>query len=295
MNVGNEGQRRHGARGAPRPDEGFALLTVVWAISLVSLCATIYMTAAQTRSKEAAAAAGHARANAAARAGMMLGISELVSVVLRNPAALSDDEQNGSGRCQLGGGDMVRWMATSESGRVDVNAASEELIHALMRVTAANDDDWRAASRALLRAREEMRILAGDDKSPAFRSIADLSRLPDLSHAQYERLRPFVTVHSGRPGLHPGKASPALLSRLGDRGSRGATPAYFLADVPGHVFRIVSEADVGGAVAQHRAIVEIDAEAPVSFAIREWRDGFEPVDRPFPELVVANCRALQPQ
>ncbi|MDB5643751.1 MAG: hypothetical protein JWN07_3068 [Hyphomicrobiales bacterium] len=287
------GDRREtfGQQGSPGT-EGFALLTVVWAISLVSLCATIYMSAARTRSVEASAAALHARANAAARAGMMLGIADLVAAY-RNPAVLNDDAGIGSGQCQIGGADVVRWMATSESGRVDLNTANEELLDALLRATAAPEDDWVAASSAIRRSREAMNALSDDGKAPAFRSSADLARLPELSHAQFERLRPFVTVHSGRAGLHPGKASPDLLTRLVDRAGRGASSSFFVADVPGHVYRLVSEAVVGAAVAQQRAIVEINPDGPVTFAIREWRDGVEPAERAFPNRSAPDCRALQ--
>ncbi len=127
------------------------------------------------------------------------------------------------------GGATIHIGATDESGRIDLNAATAELLsglYAAVHGTSMRPEnfggrvvDWRDADNDPSGFGSEI-----DDYSAAgllgrppnrwFRSVDELRFLFGLSRADFNRLAPFVTVYTGRGKVDPLSASTVVLQAI---------------------------------------------------------------------------------
>ena len=100
--------------------------------------------------------------------------------------------------------------------------------------------------------------------------------LPGMSQALYDRLSPFVTVHSGRGGLNIEYAPSSLVAALtgdkvpavapGDDKSKKSGPR----NGTFHIY--ASASGTSGTVAAIEAVVEISRASASAFTVLDWRE-----------------------
>ena len=264
-------------------NDGFALVVVIWAIGILALLFMTYIAAARYRSIEASSLAQHARAEAMANIGVNLAILDILSGISRGATRSARFGSDGTPVfCTLGDG-RVAISVVDEGGKVDLNTANLELIEALIGGVNSNGRVAALVAKSIQKLREAptgTRSGQGVSSSAtALRSVFELNQVAGMDRDLFQALVPLVTVHSGSTGVDPGVAPLELLRAVspGNRSSsreaaRKGLPAFYVAESAGKVFLVESEAlTTSGARFSRGAIVEF--EPPVSYRIREWRDG----------------------
>jgi len=289
-----------------RSQRGFVLLLVLGALGLLAVVAATFAHVARNHMRLAAVAKESARAEALADAGVNIAILDLVAA----RASQSPDRRFAVDAtpiaCSIGGDGATLTIAVQdEAGKVDLNIAGEPLLRALVlglglsageaavdaildfrdqdddrRVAGAERADYLAAGR-----------LSGPRNGP-FLAVEELGSVLGITQADADRLRPFVTIHSGLTAIDTAVAPQGLVETL-DRGLSGgpglferqagsstamgpgaALPPQFLAASTRRAFSVRSEARMsGGATFVREAVVEFVAPSPAAFQVRRWYRG----------------------
>ena len=272
---------------ANRSRDGFALIVVIWAIGGIALLFMAAITAARYRGVEAATLYQRARAGAAVEAGVTLAIATLLAQAGAVAGTGATSRPTGPAmRCRMPGGIAIAVAISNESGKVDLDSASPALLDALFRGALPGNRYAGLLARAVVRARGRTAIATVAADAPSapprqrFKSIVELGAIDGLTQADFASLAPLVTVHSRSPGVNQALASPPLLEALatgtGSTQARGGADlaAFFVAEAPGTMFQVSSEAVTSsGTRAGRDAIVEVAAGPPLTYRIREWREG----------------------
>lgn len=215
-------------RGCPHPlpgrQRGVALLLVLWACTLLAILLGGYAALARTEALQARYQFAQTQAHYAAEAGIMRGFYGLHDL-------LAARRWIGDGRVYSFryGDATVKVSALDESGKVDLNAASPQVLQGLFQAAglapeqasalAASVVDWRglpgqagdvAARRATYRA-------AGRSYGPRsgpFASIEELQMVLGMTPALYRRVAPVVTIWSGNATPDPNTAPPLALAAI---------------------------------------------------------------------------------
>lgn len=281
-------------------------MVVIWALGLLAALAASLTMATRTSALISANAIDNAQAEALADAGARLAILGL-GRSMADPPLAQPMPIDGIGRqCTLGGAGRLTIAVESESGKVDINTASDALLQRLIeglgaegiaaativdriadfrdaddlrRLNGAEADDYRKAG------------LAHGPKNAPFSAVEELHEVMGLSPALAERLGPLVTVYSGASGIDPRVASPDLLSvllvpagaqandALKSPGSANALaaealPQGFVSLAAPRVFLIRSQAETAsGARFVREAIVEARDLRSQRFAVLRWYRG----------------------
>jgi len=197
---------------------GFALVLVIWALSLLALLAASYGGSSRGDAIATIRLADRIEAKNLARAAIERGIFEL----MRERAWKTDGTAYDF---QLGEADLsvAIW---SERGKVDLNAGSPSLLRPLLVQAGATEseidalidgiEDWKDGDdlKRLNGAEAEDYRAAGRPSGPAnkpFESIERLQQLLGISPEIYRRLLPRITVHSFTPAIDPRSAPEELL------------------------------------------------------------------------------------
>ena len=259
-------------------EAGFALVLVIWGIGLIALLFVTYIAAARYRAIEAFSLAERTRAEAMASTGINLAVLDVLAALSAGGDRSARFGADGTPvLCRLGDGSPLAVAVFDESGKVDLNTAEPELLEVLLRsVASLSDASPQQLTKAILAVREKAAAAAGSEgpAPPAFRSIFELDQVEGIGRDALRALVPLVTVHSRSPGVNPQVASPDVIKALtpGRSGLGREVPSYFVADAPGRVFVIASEArTASGASAAREAVVEFSTE-PLGRFIREWRE-----------------------
>ena len=204
---------RHSLNPARR-QHGFALIIALWAGVLLSVIAAHFILGARAESRLAVNLLEGARAEALADAGVRRGIVALLSDG-------GDSRWVPDGRLYelpLGDG-SIRVRLSSESARVDLNAAPEALIYGLLdslarhgvlesRAQAARIADaildWRDADAEPRPGGAEDREYKASGyaygaRDDAFQSVAELGRVFGVTPELRARLAPWFTVYARTP------------------------------------------------------------------------------------------------
>lgn len=206
-----------------RRQRGVALLLVLWACALLAVLLAGYAAVVHTEAVLARYQLAHTRAHYAAEAGLV-----------RALRGLHDDRDAqrwiGDGRLytmQYGGAE-VRIRAVDESGKVDLNSASPEVLQGLFRaaglapadaqVLAAHVVEWRT-----LPAFEDTAgdvadyAAAGRHYAPRhgpFASVEELQMVLGMTPALYRTLAPHITLWSGQASPDPNVATSLALAAI---------------------------------------------------------------------------------
>ena len=217
---------------------GVALVLVLWVMTLLAVIAGNFAFSMRGEAQIARNLLVNAQAKARADAGVQMAWFELV----KPSADPLRWQANGLAHELMMDGTLVRVSILDESGKIDLNFASDELLKALFRAAGLGEEasstllnavlDWRSPGnlRRLNGAKEEQYRAAGKNYGPAsapFETVDELQRVLGVSLDLYRRLAPALTVYSRQPGINSAFASREVL--LAVPGVNPAAVEQFLA------------------------------------------------------------------
>jgi general secretion pathway protein K len=274
--------------GRSRDDTGFVLVTVLMGIAVLAGIAAALAISSRTDVLFAASHTELARAEAAADAGAAIATLR----ILQDPGSAGRPDKELACRFE---GSTLAISVEDEGGKVDLNAASPNLIQALLAgiimddkraseiadliadFVDQDDEDWLTKRSEL----ERYAALNGPTpKSSWFATIDELEQVAGLTQTLrdgrtlFEHIRPFVTVWSRRAGFDRNVASRRLLQVL--EGSRGVLEPETSLATEARFFTIRSYAVTeSGARFSREVVVERDSSARDGYRMRNF------VSRPF--------------
>ena len=203
---------------------GVALLLVLWACTLLAILLGGYAALARTEGLQARYQFAQTQAHYAAEAGIMRAVYGLQDPVLKQrwvgdgrPYSFHYDGAN------------VTVSAIGEGGKVDLNAATPEVLQGLFhaagldlaqaKVVAAHVVDWRSSPSLEGEAatRRATYAAAGRNYGPRnapFASVEELQMVLGVTPALYRTVAPDITVWSGNPSPDPNIAPPLALAAI---------------------------------------------------------------------------------
>ena len=286
---------------ARNSESGWALVSVLWALTMLALMAA----ATQALTVTAYSSERHAMTDARANA-------DLDAAVVRAVLGISDlrPEQrwrtDGTPRAIAYDGLRIRVSVQDELGRIDLNATSASTIRALLSGNGLSPDDaatladriadWRGpagpvslhgASDADYRAAG----LAYVPRHGPFQTVDEARLVLGMTPALFARVRPALTVYTKRPSfdpslaprealvaLYPGdsaKIDEILRARSGDIGltqpgnASGAAPPP---SVPfGRAYEVTAELAIGRRTFRRGAVVELTGGGKRAYFVLAWR------------------------
>lgn len=281
-----------------RGHEGMALVIVLWLIVLLSVMAAGHARNVHTETMLASRQIEFAKSRALAEAGAQLAIIELLA-----PNRVQAWPVNGTIITVNIDGRDIGVAVRDATGLVDLNAASADLLAAAFATTGI-DEAWRhKIVDAILdwRDGDNLRHLNGaedDDyraaglgwtaRDAAFASIDELRYVLGMRQEIFDKLTPFLTVHSGRSAVNLEYAPPFLVAALtGEHLDSAAPPAPSDAETVQtagrtggarngtyHVY--VNAPGAAGVTATLELVVRISAASEHPFTILDWREPMRP-------------------
>ncbi len=211
-----------GTKLSMKPQRGVALIIVLWMITLLSLIASSFIYAMRTEVGIVGNSTARTQAAVAADAGVQRAIYELFKPI-NTPDRWNNDAVPHDWAF---GESTVTVTMQDESGKIDINTASDLLLQGLLRTQGVADDDavalvdaiadWRDADnlKRLHGAEEAEYTAAGLSYKPAnapFLALEELKLVLGMSPDLYQKLAPHITIYSRLPGVNPQIASRAVL------------------------------------------------------------------------------------
>lgn len=213
-------------------ERGFVLVVVLWTVALLALfAATLTATTKVFLQTTRNGIEGH-RLEFLADAGVRLALLDM----MRN-AARPDLARFVAGgpvvACRLPDGELLRISIEDDAGKIDLNSAGNDLLHALLQGVGLPEQqaanlldaigDWRDADNEKRPSGAELAEYIAAGKSPGpknapFESVFELGTVLGIDGAIFAKLRPHLTVHSGLAGIDPRHAAPDLLQLLAREG-----------------------------------------------------------------------------
>jgi general secretion pathway protein K len=195
-------------------------LIVIWGLGAIALLVLSFAATGRLRLQTAFNAAGAEQARAMAEAATNLAVLTLA----REQIAGGAPEHDGAPSfCALEDA-VVALAIEDEAGKIDLNAASEQLVRdAFSGLAGLAPNDAAEVARAVAQFRSPAIFgvtaapVAGkpfSQKGAQFQSPLELDQVAGLDSARFQALLPFVTVHSHADGLDPHRAPPALFAAL---------------------------------------------------------------------------------
>ena len=284
---------------------GVVLIGVLWVIALLSIVAAGMSVSMRHEIRLAGNLIAAAQARHAAEAGVQLALVGLLGASEERGAPTGDAVREFSV-----GGAEVRVRVTSESGKIDLNAAPEGLLDALLRGVGAAPEmrseivaaiaDWRDtdSSARAAGAEDEQYAVAGRPygaKDGPFESVDELQLVRGITPPLYRAVQPALTVHSRRARVNPEAASRLVLLAMLDgndaevdeymaqralhRRNRQPAPPFpvtvqpYAATGGGLTVSVHAHARIGTeATARANAVVDLrNRDKDHPFKIRDWR------------------------
>ena len=210
---------------ALRNQKGIALIIVLWITTLLMLIASSFIYAMRTEVNIVANSLARARLEAAADAAVQRSVFEM------------SKPQQLSGRWTTDGvvqswsyqGVAVEVGMTDESGKIDINTASDALLRGLFLAQGMKEEeaatvtdailDWRDPDllKRLRGAEEADYLAAGYSYKPAnaaFQSTEELRLVMGMTPELFDKVAPLITIYSRQPGINAGIASRGVLRAL---------------------------------------------------------------------------------
>lgn len=208
-----------------RRQRGVALLLVLWACTLLAILLGGYAALARTEALQARYGFAQTQAHYAAEAGIMRAVYALRS---------NDPKQRwvADGRINTFTFNEATVVVTAidESGKVDINSATPEVIAGLFRAigmdeaaaarAAQNVLDWRTpAIGGIADSQRSRYAAAGRNYGPRhgpFASIEELQMVLGVTAEAYRTMAPEITIWSGLPSPSVNSAPPLALAAIPD-------------------------------------------------------------------------------
>ncbi len=207
-----------------RRKRGFALVTVIWGLSLITLLILSFVTTSSLRLKTTFNIAGAAQAGLFADAAVNMAILSLISEQDQHSQDLIHD-----------GAPIFCWMQgvavavaiEDESGKIDLNSATPEILKALfvglgLETSAANAlavaiVNFRAPPSSGPATEGEQSNDSGRPfgaKHAPFATTLELDQVAGVDPTFFSKIVRLMTVYSYRPGVNARAAPPALFAAL---------------------------------------------------------------------------------
>jgi general secretion pathway protein K len=261
--------------------KGIALVVVLWLLVLMTVIAASHARVIRTETRLASNQVEAGKARGLAEAGAHHAILELL---------VRDEEQrwpvNGSvNRIRYQDGD-VAISIRDVRGLVDINKASAELLDQVLAGTGLEQEQRQALVDATLdwRDGDSLKHVNGaedDDyrhaglkwaaRDGAFSSVEEFRYVLGMTNPLFERLAPYLTVHSEQTGIKLDYAPPWLFSVLSETQDIPSTGNVTARD-RGSTFRItVWATSNGGSTASLDAVVRLAPRKDPAYTILSWR------------------------
>ncbi len=293
----------HGHGVGVKRQRGLVLVIVLWIIILLTVIATGFAYSMRTEANLARNAVDQARARYLAEAG----ITRAILVMLHPDPARRWPSDGSVQRFSMAQGN-VRVSVRDESGFIDLNGASPQLLDGLFRVAGVEESSRASLVDAVLdwRDRDGLRRLHGAEdkeyyqfgrdygaKDAGFEAVEELQLVLGVSPVLYRQLEPWITVHSGG-GVNraaapravllalPGASPEAVDAELANRGGSPQMPSPGAqrrrppppAIRPSGTYRITSSASLdSGANARLGAVVQLTRGKGAEFSVLDWKAG----------------------
>jgi general secretion pathway protein K len=283
------------------PDRGWALVSVLWTLTMLALmaAATQALTVTSYRSE------GHAMVDARADA-------DLDAAIVRAVLGVSDLRPerrwrvDGTAQAMIHDGLRIDVSVQDETGRIDLNAASGSLIRQLLLGVGLSVDDagamsdrivdWRSATglgslNGATDADYKAARLGYSPRHGPFQTVDELRLVLGMTPALFARIRPALTVYSARPMFDanvapreallalypndPGKIDEIVRARQGDpqtstlQGAQGAAatqPASI-----GRAYAITARLAIGRRTFRRVAVVELTGDGKRPYFVMAWQ------------------------
>ena len=205
---------------------GLALVIVIWILTLLSLMAGSFALSMRRESSVAGALKNNAQAQALAETGL-----SIAGFMLQHANPKQRWLADGSIYRIATDDSEIRIRIIAESGKIDINAAEEPLLKAL--INSVSDDeklrqnlldallDWRDADdeprpQGAEKKQYRQAGLTYQPSNQVFQALEELQLVLGFTTDIYERLQPWVTIYSGQAELNTRLAPPELLQIVGD-------------------------------------------------------------------------------
>ena len=205
--------------------QGVAMIIVLWIITLLSVIAISFIQTMRTEVNVVGNSLGRVKAEVLADAALDRAIYELS----KPPNIEGRWNADGSTRDWAYRDLIANITMQDESGRIDINRASDALLRGLMLSQGLLEEDalklvdaiadWRDADvqKRLRGAEATDYAAAGLDYTPAnalFQSVEELKRVLGMTPELYARLQPLITIYSSQPGFNEQIARREVLRAL---------------------------------------------------------------------------------
>lgn len=294
-----------------RPQQGLALVVALWVSLLLAAMASAFVLDTRSDAQISLNVVDAAQARALADGGVYLAIADLLADRSAQrwphdgrplPVALPDG--------------ALEVSIQDEAGKVDLNAAPDELLlglFAAVGIDGADADrlldaiaDWRDPDtlRRLNGAEDADYRAAGlsyGAKNAPFAHVDELRMVLGVTPDIYRRLRPLVTVYSGQARIDPDTAPPGVLLALPGMSRElvsqvvaaraeltggaareqlaGVAGTGLLGRSRGRVFTVRAAATTeSGARFLREAVVGLRGRGDANYVLRAWRQGVEGLD-----------------
>lgn len=245
---------------------GFTLIVVLWVLAVILLLGTAVTVGVRYRTRTDTSLLNFRRAEFAAE-------SAINFAILLHLADGDDDAPSFPLVCRMPNGEQVAITVTQEAGKVDLNAASPQMLAKLFVALTGNRSEGDRITAAILSHR------SGAAASPrpgsmqamptAFQSALELESVSGVTPELFRAALPLVTVRTGRIEPDPAAAPDALRRALGlpTNAPNPVAPAQDSGDIT-----IRADVSVAGRVRFIReALVSLRPANGRPFTIREWR------------------------
>jgi general secretion pathway protein K len=207
-----------------RPARGFIVVAVLWILAALSALVLVYLSYVTT-SAATVAAVGFDRiqADSLVMAGLEIAAYRLTSVAQEiRPTSGSFDARVGKGRVSV--------TFRSEAARIDLNAASKDLLAGLMVGLGAAPSDAAGYADHILSWRKASEPGENDPETSFYRTfgapyiprhapfphVEELWLVQGIPQPLIEQMLPFVTVFSNMAAINVADAAPQVLAALPD-------------------------------------------------------------------------------
>jgi general secretion pathway protein K len=269
--------------------EGFALVATLWLSGLIAVMAAGFAVSARLNILTHAAALHGQQLEAAAD-----GLTRLTAFRLATEPTAPETPL----RCRWNDTTVAEVHTQDQSGLVDINAASIELIRLLVEGAGATPGSAGQIAVAIGDFRDVDSVDANNASEPEtypgmgfgpkngpFEAIEELDQIPGMTEALYRALLPHVTIYSLQAGFDPTVMTPELKKMLGFNPSGEPPPelAGLLLVSAKRVYGIDARVATGaGARYRRLAIVTLERHPDRPFFTNTWQRGgdFEMGERP---------------
>lgn len=183
-------------------EQGIALISVLWALMVLSMLVLSVMTIVRVQSKYADNIGQKSKAVTIADAGIYLTIQKL-----SEPGAAREIPGKITSLKLIYGGQDIDITIMPESGKIDLNTSHEVLISAVMTYNGMDENSANALAK-------EIRNLRDNSSEKLFKINSEIRRLEGISSPLFQCIEPYFTVYSNRLGVNHAAASSEMKNMI---------------------------------------------------------------------------------